>query len=153
MYYYFPRFEVARYSWRLIWQLNGEYGVYGNTTYAPQMGLIFGDSALEYQASGYYYANGQERDYSIISNNNLPKGQWVKIVVYVQQGSAFKVEDGTVMIWINDNKVFENHHLATSTVSGTPYVIWGIGNYGGPYEEYGQYILIKDVKVTSQYPT
>lgn len=154
MYYWFPSdFKIARYSWRLIWQLNGEYGVYGNTTYAPQMGLIFGDSDLQLQASGWYYTNGQERDYSLITNNNLPKDEWVKIVVYVKQGSAFKAEDGTVIVWINDNKVLEKHNMSTSTVSGTPYEIWGIANYGGPYEEYGQYILIKDVKVTSQYPT
>jgi hypothetical protein len=153
MYYWFPEdFNIARYSWRLIWQLNGEYGVYGNTTYAPQMGLIFGDSSLQYQASGYYYNDGKERDFTVISNSNIPKGQWVKIVVYVEQGSAFKAEDGTVVIWINDNKVLEKHNLSTATVSGTPYEIWGIGNYGGPNEAYGQYILVKDVKVTSQYP-
>jgi hypothetical protein len=152
--YWFPsNFQVAYNSWRLIWQLCGEAGVYGNPayTYAPQFALIFGDSSLLLQMEGFYYANGQDREFTLISNSALPKEQWVPIVVYMKQGSAFQAEDGTVAIWINGNKVFENHNLSTATVSGTPYEIWGIGNYGGPLEAQGQYINIKNVQVTSQF--
>jgi len=148
--YWFPSdFQVARYSWRLIWQYNGEEGVYGVLTYAPQFALIFGDTDLELQATGYYYNDGANREYHLINNADLPKDQWVTFTIYVKQGSAFKSEDGTVTIWINGNQVFSSNTFSTATVSGTPYVIWGIGNYGGPLEAQGQYINVKDVTVTS----
>jgi hypothetical protein len=154
MKYWFPAdFNVATNSWRLIWQFYGEDGVYGNPsyTYDPQFGLIFGHSNFYLQMSGYYFTDGQTRSFQLVSNSELPKERWVSIVVFVKQGSAFKAEDGTIMIWIDGAKVFERHDLSTSTLSGTPYVAWGIGNYGGPYEPQGQYIDIKDVSVTSQY--
>ncbi len=154
--YYFPRdFSIARYSWRLIWQLNGEEYVYGNPqyTYSPQMGLIFGDKDLELQASGYYYKDGQSRAYHLVNNADLPKEQWVTFTIYVKQGSAFRAQDGTVAIWINGQQVFNSSTFSTSTVSGTPYSIWSIANYGGPYEAQNQYILIKDVMATNYLPT
>jgi len=150
--YWFPsNFQVAHNSWRLIWQYNGEEGVYGVLTYAPQFALIFGDTDLELQATGYYYNNGVNRVYHLINNADLPKDQWVTFTIYVKQGSAFKAEDGTVTIWINGNQVYSSNTFSTATVSGTPYVIWSIGNYGGPLEAQGQYINVKDVLVTSQY--
>jgi hypothetical protein len=155
MKYWFPSdFSIARYSWRLIWQLNGEANVYGNPqyTYSPQMALIFGDKDLELQASGYYYKDGQSREYSLINNVDIPKGQWVEIAIYVKQGSSFRTQDGTVTIWINDKQVFSSNTMSTSTVSGTPYAIWSIANYGGPYEAQNQYFLIKDVMATSYLP-
>jgi hypothetical protein len=154
MEYWFPaNFTVATNSWRLIWQFCGEEGVYGNPnqTYSPQFGLIFGDDYLFLQMSGYYYTDGQMRSFQLLSDSDLPKERWVSIVVYVKQGSAFRAEDGTVVIWFDGAKVFERHDLSTSTYSGSPYVIWGIGNYGGPYEPEGQLIYIKDVSVTNQY--
>ncbi|MFA5365479.1 MAG: hypothetical protein WC325_09910, partial [Candidatus Bathyarchaeia archaeon] len=58
--YLFPsNFSVAQDSWRLIWQYNGEDGVYGGLTFDPQFALIFGDSDLQLQVSGFYYANGE----------------------------------------------------------------------------------------------
>lgn len=155
MKYWFPKdFSVARYSWRLIWQLNGEENVYGNPqyTYSPQMALIFGDQTLQLQASGYYYKDGQSRAYSLINNVDIPKEQWVEITIYVKQGSSFREQDGTVTIWINDKQVFSSNTLSTSTVSGTPYSIWSIANYGGPYEAQNQYFLVKDVMATSYLP-
>jgi hypothetical protein len=155
MKYWFPAdFSVATHSWRLIWQLNGEVNVYGNPqyTYSPQMALIFGDKDLELQASGYYYTDGASRAYSLINNVDLPKAQWVQITVYVKQGSAFRAQDGTVAIWINGKQVFSSNSLSTSTVSGTPYSIWSIANYGGPYEAQNQYFLIKDVMATNYLP-
>jgi hypothetical protein len=150
--YWFPSdFQVARYSWRLIWQYNGEEGVYGGATYAPQFALIFGDSDLQLQATGYYYHDGVNRAYHLINNANLPKNQWVTFTIYVKQGSSFQSEDGTVMIWINGSLFYSSSTFATSTVSGTPYVTWSIGNYGGPAEAQGQYINIKDVYVSSRY--
>lgn len=154
MKYWFPsNFEVEDNSWRLIWQNCGEEGVYGNSqhTYAPQMALIFGDTSLHLQSANYYYNDGQRRSFEVIRNSDLPKERWVSIVVYVKQGSAFRSEDGTVIVWVDGVKVLERSDIATATYSGTPYVIWGIGNYGGSYEAQGQYIYIKDVMVTSEY--
>lgn len=154
MSYWFPaNFSIAKNSWRLIWQYCGEEGVYGNPshTYAPQLALIFGDTYLYLQMDGYYFQDGQDRSFTLIANSAIPKERWVSIVVFVKQGSAFRIEDGTVIVWMDDIKIFEKHDLPTATYSGTPYVIWGIGNYGGPYEAKGQFIYIKDVKVTSEY--
>jgi Polysaccharide lyase len=158
MQYWFPsNFQTA--SWRLIWQICGDSAVYGNAAFAnnanagyPQMQLTFGKTNLELETSPFYSANGLWGDYSIINTANLPKDQWVTITVYVKQGSTFQSQDGTVQIWINNALMFTNTHLPTATYTETPYVIWGIGNYGSPYEAQGQYIDIKDVTVTSAYP-
>ena len=152
--YWFPAdFRVEPKSWRLIWQLCGEEGIYGNPehTYYPQLALIFGNANLRLKCADYYYGDGQARSFELISNANLPKERWVPIVVYVKQGSNFRSEDGTVIVWIDGVKVLERHDISTSTYSGTPHVIWGIGNYGGKYEAQGQSIYIKDVVVTSEY--
>lgn len=153
--YWFPaNFQVAENSWRLIFQICGEEGVYGNPNFPqyPQLELVFGDTDFELQNAGFYYTDGIRRDFHIINTVDLPKEGWVTMVIYFRQGSTFRAEDGTVKIWIDGTKVFENHNMSTATYSGTPYVIWGIGNYGGPYEAQGQYIDIKDVTVTSSYP-
>lgn len=154
MNYWFPSdFRVEPYSWRLIWQYCGEEGVYGNPdyTYSPQMALVFGDTWLYLQSDRYYYPDGQDRSFQLIRNVDLPKERWVPIVVFVKQGSGFRVEDGSVIVWIDGVKVFENHNFATATYSGTPYVIWSIANYGGQYEAQGQFVYIEDVTVTSEY--
>lgn len=154
MKYWFPaNFKVETNSWRLIWQDCGEEGVYGDLSDLPQTYLVFGDSYLYLQNSEYYYSDGQGRSFEVISNTAIPKQRWVSMVVYLKQGTAFRAEDGTVIVWIDGTKVFERHDLSTSTYSGTPYVVWSIGNYGGPDEAEGQYIRIKDVTVTSAYPT
>ena len=152
MKYWFPSdFKVD--SWRLIWQYCGEEDVYGNPdhTSSPQMALVFGDTYLYLKSTGYYHKDGQKRSFVVSRNTNLPKDRWVTMVVYVKQGSAFQSEDGTVTVWIDGVKLFERNDIATATYSGTPYVIWGIGNYGGSYEDQGQRIYIKDVMVTSGY--
>lgn len=154
MKYWFPsNFKVEDNSWRLIWQICGEEGVYGNSqhTYSPQIALVFGSTSLYLKNTAYYYADGQERSFEVIKNQHIPKERWVPITVYFKQGSTFQSEDGTIIIWIDGAKVFERHDLSTATFSGTPYVIWGIGNYGGSYESQGQSIYIKDVIVTSDY--
>lgn len=153
MKYWFPSdFKVEPYSWRLIWQFCGEEGYYGSGEYIhPQMALVFGGTYLYLQNSGAYRPNGESVSYPLVKNVDLPKERWVSIQVYVKQGSAFKSLDGHVIVWIDGVKVFERYDVSTATQTGTPYVIWSIGNYGGPYEAQGQFIYIKDVKVTSEY--
>ena len=156
MQYWFPtNFQTQ--SWRLIWQICGDKAVYGNAAFAnnqnagyPQMQLTFGSTGLEFEISPFYYSDGQWRDYHIINTVDLPKNQWVSIVVYVDQGSTFQAQDGTVKIWINNSLMYSSTSIPTATYTGTPYVIWGIGNYGSPYEAQGQYINIKDVTVTKR---
>ena len=158
MQYWFPsNFQTT--SWRLIWQICGDYAVYGTNTFAndpdssyPQMQLTFSKTALEFETSPFYAANGQWGEYRVINTADLPKDHWVTITVYVKQGSTFQAQDGTVQIWINNNLMFSSNTIPTATYTGTPYVIWGIGNYGSAYEAQGQYINIKDVTVTSTYP-
>jgi hypothetical protein len=159
MQYWFPS-DFQTKSWRLIWQICGDSAVYGNANFAnnenagyPQMQLTFGTTGLQFQTSPFYNANGQWGDYRVINTANIPKDQWVTITVYVDQGSGFKTADGIVKIWINNALMFSSTTIPTATYTGTPYVIWGIGNYGSPYEAQGQYINIKDVTVTSAYPT
>jgi len=150
--YWFPSdFKVE--GWRLIWQVCGEEGVYGNPehTYAPQISLIFSKTKLRLCIARYYYPDGERRIFPLISNVDLPKERWVSIQVYVKQGSAYRSLDGIVIAWIDGVKVFERNDIPTATYSGTPYVIWGIGNYGGPDEAQGQFHYIKDVMVTSGY--
>lgn len=139
----------------LIWQLCGELGVYGNPehTYAPHISLSFvtwGYDALLLQVAEYYYTDGKTRKFPLIKTTDFPKDRWVTIEVYVKQGSAFRVEDGTVIVWIDRQKVFERTNLSTTTFSGTPYVIWGIGNYGSRLELYGTKLYFKDVSVSGE---
>lgn len=139
----------------LIWQLSGEQGVYGNPehTYAPQIPLSFvtwGYDALVLQVVNYYYADNKTKYFPLIKTVDFPKDRWVTIDVYVKQGSGFRVEDGTVIVWIDGRLFFEQHNLPTATYSGTPYVIWGIGNYGSTQELYGTKLLFKDVAVSSE---
>jgi hypothetical protein len=142
MKYWFPAdFKVATNSWRLIWQFCGEENDYAKRQ-APQFALIFGDEYLYLQFS-------QTDSFPLIRNTDLPKQRWVSIVVFVKQGSTFGTEDGTVVVWMDGVKLFEQHDLPTSTYSGTPYAVWGIGNYGGPYEAEGQFLYIKDVIVSN----
>ncbi|MFA5365150.1 MAG: heparin lyase I family protein [Candidatus Bathyarchaeia archaeon] len=140
-------------DWRLVWQFNGEENVYGNPdfTFSPQFGLVFDNisDTLELQADNYYYADNQDRRFELIDIDDIPKNTWVNWTVYVKQGSAFRAEDGNVTVWINGDQLFTSNTFSTSTVTGIPFAIWGIGNYGGPEEEYGQNILMKDVKVTN----
>lgn len=153
--YWFPKdFSVAFHSWRLIWQLNGEEDVYGNPNYTfyPQLALVFGENDLQLQAPAYYYPDWTNRAYHVVNNVDLPKEQWVTFMIYVKQGSGFRVPNGTVRIWINGVQVYSSNTLSTATFSGTPYDIWSIGNYGGPLEAQNQFILIKDVMATN-YPT
>jgi len=154
MKYWFPsNFNVESDSWRLIWQLCGEEGVFGNSQHTnyPQLSLVFSETHLRLGCSEYYYNDRQWRYFEVIGNTDLPKERWVAIVVYVRQGSAFRSEDGTVIVWIDGAKALERHDVSTGTYSGTPYVIWGIGNYGGRHEAQGQSIYIKEVIVTSRY--
>jgi len=152
--YWFPSdFRVEPKSWRLIWQYCGEEGVYGNPehTYHPQLSMTFGENNLLLQTGPYYEPGGERKSYILISNTGLPKERWVTIQVYVKQGTAFRSLDGTIIIWMDGIKVFESDEMPTATYSGTPFVIWGIGNYGGQRESQGQSICIKDVMVTSKY--
>ncbi|MFA5365480.1 MAG: hypothetical protein WC325_09915, partial [Candidatus Bathyarchaeia archaeon] len=80
----------------------------------------------------------------------LGKNQWIDFTVYVKQGSGFRHEDGIVTVWINGAQVFTSSLIPTATMSGTPYVIWGIGNYGGADEARWQYILARDISVTDR---
>ena len=156
MEYWFPsNFSVT--DWDLIWQICGDPRVYGNASFAsiapnPQLSLVFGSSALYLENAAFYYADGIRHDYTVFNNTDLPKDQWVSITVYVKQGSAYQAQDGTVQIWIDNALVFSNNNMSTATYTGTPYVIWAIGNYASPYEAQGQYFDIKDVTVTSNYP-
>lgn len=151
---WFPS-DLSVAGWRLFWQICGEAGVYGNPDHSmhPQMALMFygTDGYLGFNMDAYYFSNLSRKRIKIIPIVDIPKDQWIDFVVYVKQGSAFRAEDGTVIVWMDGNKVLERHDLPTSTYSGTPYVIWGIGNYGGRAELYMQTLYFKDVMVTSKY--
>jgi hypothetical protein len=154
MKYWFPS-SLKVENWRLFWQNCGEDGVYGVKTYAPQMALflfapMYGNGVM-FTLDSYYWADHSGLESKIMDVSALPKNRWVPITVYVKQGSSFQSLDGTVIIWIDGVKVFERHDLPTATETGTPYVIWGIGNYGGGEELFGQYILMKDVVVSSEF--
>lgn len=156
--YWFPEDWPELESHVLIWQICGEYGAYGNPTMghmSPQMALRFvsegwgyGDSLL-FHFLDFYYEDGGTRRWPIIDRASIPKEQWVSIDVYVKQGSSFQSEDGAVIIWIDGEKLFEDYTLPTANPSGTPYTIWGIGNYGSSYEPAGLSLLIKNVVVSS----
>lgn len=62
---------------------------------------------------------------------NIPKEQWVHVVVYLKMSSGFRVVDGKAMVWINGQKVVDaNIALWNYYVPGDKGVCWGIGNYG-----------------------
>jgi hypothetical protein len=157
--YWFPS-SLKVENWRLIWQYCGESGVYGNEshTYGPQISLMlvapeYGDG-LRFNIHGYYFPDqsvDQGQEIIIKKLSEIPRDQWNTLEVYVKQGSKFRVLDGSVKIWLNGKKIFEANDLPTATYSGTPYVIWGIGNYGGGEELFGQSILMKDVVVSSEF--
>ena len=138
-------------SWRLVWQLCGEDGVYGVKTFPPQVRLNFEGSNLKVIVDDYYYSDGRVHRWPITSLADIPKDQWVQFVVFYKQGSGFRVEDGTMIVWMNGVNLFERHDLPTAMPSGTPFVIWGIGLYGSPNEPVGQVQLFKDIKVTSEH--
>ena len=159
-YYHFKVWFPANTSvtrWRLIFQICGEEGVFGakNEAVNPQLAIdIFKKTStkpdrLVVTNDGYYFSDGKDRIFDLMPLSELPKDQWVEFVVFYKQGSGFRVEDGTTIVWINSEQVFERHDLSTATKSGTPFIIWGIGLYGSPDEPYGQVQLFKDVKVTS----
>lgn len=146
---WFPQdFEVKR--WRLFWSYRGERSTLSQH-FNPQMCLVFNapEFSLNLGVDDYFFNDEKNRRFALMSFNEVPREQWVRFTIYVKQGSGFRVEDGTVIIWINERKVFERHDLPTATVSGAPYVIWGIGNYGGGEELEGQYLRFKDVVVSS----
>ncbi len=137
-------------SWRLLWQFCGEDGVYGVKTFPPQVRLNFEGSTLKVIVADYYYPDRQVHRWNIASLADIPKDQWVQFVVFYKQSSGFRVEDGTMIVWMNGENLFERHDLPTATESGTPFATWGIGLYGSSNEPVGQVQLFKDIKVTSE---
>ncbi len=155
-YYHFEAYFPSAFSveeWLLLWQVPGEEGVYGNPeyTYSPQFGLIFGNDNLYLQADGYYWSNSVDREWTIMSLASLPRDQWVSFDIYVKQGTEFQAEDGTVIVKVNGATKMSSTSFASSTYSGTPYMIWGIGVYGGADEAQGTKTYFRNVQVLSDW--
>ncbi len=150
---------------RLFWQWCGEFGVYGSASPSPQLALHFlgpehwsvqqgyseVNSITLYTPSYYWKDNKPTHFFKILSHSEIPFDQWVNFTVYVKQGSAFQEEDGIVKIWMNDQLVFDSSSIPMATPSGTPFTIWGIGNYGSALEPVDTSLLFKDVVVGSEY--
>ncbi|OGJ22075.1 hypothetical protein A3K73_06515 [Candidatus Pacearchaeota archaeon RBG_13_36_9] len=148
---WFPNNTVIA-SWRLIWQICGEESVYtGGVGNNPQFRLVFEGNHLNAVLDDYYYTDAKVHRWTVTTLEDLPKDQWIEFVVLYEQGSGFKNEDGTVVVWIDGIKKFERNDIPTATQSGTPFFVWGIGCYGSPIEPYGQVQLFKDVMVTSNF--
>jgi len=63
--------------------------------------------------------------------HNIPKGQWVHVVVYVKMASGYRVVDGKAIVWINGEKVVDADVALWNYFSpNNKGVCWGIGNYG-----------------------
>lgn len=157
---WFPSdFKLLSNEWRLIFQICGEQGVYGKEVLGPQASLIFHDDGILDacvahldDAREYYHPNNISIYDELMNYSELPKEQWVHFVYYYKQGSSFRSLDGTIKIWVDSVRTYERNDLPTATPSGTPFVIWGIGNYAGSVTTAGQALLFKDVMATSYNP-
>jgi hypothetical protein len=153
---WFPTGTTIR-NWRLIWQLCGAEEDYLGRSFfkeehGPQFRLVFEGTNLNAVMNGSYYSDSQTHRWMVTRLEDIPKDQWVEFVVLFEQGSGFRVKDGTIIVWIDGVRKFERHDLPTASFSGTPFLVWGIGHYGSPIEPVGQVQLFKDVMVTSEFP-
>jgi len=115
--------------------------------------LTFDATQLYAILDNFYYSsdsNEPNHRWTLATLAQLPKEQWISFVVFYKQGTGFRVQDGKLIVWIDGAKKLDVGNVPTGTQSGTPFVIWGIGLYGGPNNPVGQFERFKDVTVTSQ---
>ena len=63
---------------------------------------------------------------------NIPKEQWVHLIVYVKMSSGFRILDGQATVWINGLKVLDRTDIALWNyyAPSNKGVCWAVGNYG-----------------------
>ena len=154
-----PGFTVS--NWILMFQICGDKSSYGantplvvdeRTLNNPQFQLTWTNDSLMLVLDDFYRSSLTDFSQNIISISSVSKGAWHDLVVYYKMGSEFRAADGTIKVWIDGSKLFDASNMETCSYSGTPYMIWGIGNYGSRYEAYGTTIYFKDVEVTNVAP-
>jgi hypothetical protein len=148
-------------KWNLMFQICGDKSSYGAkplpivdglTPNNPQFQLTWTNDSLALILDDFYRSSLTDFSQDLISQSSISKDAWHDLVVYYKMGSAFKAADGTIKVWIDGSKLFGASNMETCSYSGTPYMIWGIGNYGSRYEPYGTTIYFKDVEVTNAAP-
>lgn len=163
--YWFPSdFAQSISSWRLIMQWADEesgWHSWSSGSCFPTLTLSFTkyyyDTPLRLCNNRFYREENPQEGAKYVrwrtgyTAENIPKEQWVHIVVFVKMSSGFAVLDGRATVWINDEKVLDvaiglwNYWTYPKDVG----VCWGIGNYGPKYNTGS--IWIDNVQVSDRY--
>jgi len=153
-------------TWLLIFQILGEaYYSAGGLDNNPQFQLVFGaDNILYASMDNYYYNRPQgQNDITAIADlgtspttPDIPTGQWVEFVIFWKESSGFRVQDGTITVWMNNQTIWNRENMPTADYDGDyvsgyvdGFVGWALSFYG--YAGLNDFVYYKDVWATSEY--
>jgi hypothetical protein len=146
---------VGTYATAMIWQLFGSPQTH--TSGGPQMMLQFSETNSNFYLYIFPWARatGTSRTLPIAPKSDFLAGgkynsKWVHVSIYYKPGSAFKVADGTIKIWLDDELVFSRNDIETAQEDGTLNFAWSIVNYGISASPVNIILYYKNVVVSNK---
>ncbi len=155
-------YESAWFFWPIDYFVNGHAGNYANifqwkensTTFNPTW-VVAVVGAVNRPGEDEFAIHDWYRQRIIRTGVLVPKGRWFRIAAFMREGYT----DGDLMVWIDDQVVFNRNGLNTlgdATTQLLPHLMWGVGNYSDAGVGYSIYVddavvvpAARDVMATS----